>query len=271
MKLHFISGLPRAGSTLLAAILRQNPLFRAGMSSPVAPIFVRMQEAVSRKNEAASFINDDARRRLLRGVFGAYYGDNSGTVFDTSRSWAAKLPLLAKLFPDAKIICCVRDVRWIVDSIERKVRENPLNLSGMFGYEAGGTVFSRVEGLTSPGGLVGFAINALQEAYYGEHADRLLLVDYEALCRGPDIALRLIYDFIGEPLFEHDFENVEYSADEFDDMLGMPGLHTVRRKVEWIERDTILPPQLFARFANDAFWKNSDMNIRRVPLIGVKS
>ena len=33
--IHFISGLPRAGSTLLAALLRQNPRFSAGMTSPV--------------------------------------------------------------------------------------------------------------------------------------------------------------------------------------------------------------------------------------------
>jgi len=33
---HFISGLPRSGSTLLSAILRQNPRFYAGMTSPVA-------------------------------------------------------------------------------------------------------------------------------------------------------------------------------------------------------------------------------------------
>ncbi|MBD9680249.1 sulfotransferase, partial [Pseudomonas sp. PDM18] len=32
---HFISGLPRSGSTLLSAILLQNPRFHAGMSSPV--------------------------------------------------------------------------------------------------------------------------------------------------------------------------------------------------------------------------------------------
>jgi len=35
-RLHFISGLPRSGSTLLSAILRQNPRFYAGMTSPVA-------------------------------------------------------------------------------------------------------------------------------------------------------------------------------------------------------------------------------------------
>lgn len=33
---HFISGLPRSGSTLMEAILRQNPRFSAGMSNPVA-------------------------------------------------------------------------------------------------------------------------------------------------------------------------------------------------------------------------------------------
>ena len=36
---HFISGLPRSGSTMLSAILRQNPRFHAGMSSPVASLF----------------------------------------------------------------------------------------------------------------------------------------------------------------------------------------------------------------------------------------
>jgi sulfotransferase len=30
--LHFISGLPRSGSTLLAALLRQNPFLHAGQN-----------------------------------------------------------------------------------------------------------------------------------------------------------------------------------------------------------------------------------------------
>jgi len=36
---YFIAGLPRSGSTLLSAILRQNPRFHAAMSSPIAPLF----------------------------------------------------------------------------------------------------------------------------------------------------------------------------------------------------------------------------------------
>jgi len=35
VKAHFISGLPRSGSTLLAALLRQNPRFHAAMTIPV--------------------------------------------------------------------------------------------------------------------------------------------------------------------------------------------------------------------------------------------
>ena len=45
--IHFISGLPRSGSTLLAGILRQNPRFHAGMSSPVASLFMALQGAMS--------------------------------------------------------------------------------------------------------------------------------------------------------------------------------------------------------------------------------
>jgi sulfotransferase len=36
--IHFISGLPRSGSTLLSAILRQNPRFHAGMTGPVGSL-----------------------------------------------------------------------------------------------------------------------------------------------------------------------------------------------------------------------------------------
>jgi hypothetical protein len=36
MRLHFISGLPRSRSTLLARLLRQNPRFRAAMPRTVS-------------------------------------------------------------------------------------------------------------------------------------------------------------------------------------------------------------------------------------------
>jgi len=87
-RLHFISGLPRAGSTLLAALLRQNPRFSAGMSSPVFSLFRAMLSETSQRNEGTAFIDDAIRKRLLAGVFDAYYHDAAETViFDTNRGW----------------------------------------------------------------------------------------------------------------------------------------------------------------------------------------
>jgi sulfotransferase len=49
--IHFISGLPRAGSTLLSAILPQNPRFRAGMTGPVGSLIEAMLRSMSMSNE----------------------------------------------------------------------------------------------------------------------------------------------------------------------------------------------------------------------------
>lgn len=257
---HFISGLPRSGSTLLSAILRQNPAIHASMSSPVGGLFSAMQKASSGSNEAAMFLSDQSRARLLRGIFDACYAPSDRIVFDTNRVWPSKLPTLATLFPQAKFICCVRRPAWIVDSIERLIRSNPLQLSGIFGFEPGGTVFSRVNALMAPGGLVGYAIDALREGYYSPlAAGRMWLVEYEALARHPRETLRALYDWLGIEWFQgHDFDHVDQipGAAVFDAKLGTPGLHSVRAKVEWRERESVLPPDLFNSLPR-AFWRAS--------------
>ena len=267
--IHFISGLPRSGSTLLAAILRQNPRFHAGMTSPVGGLYMALEGALSRRNEAAVFIGEDQRRDVLRGLFTNYYQalQAEKLVFDTNRAWCAKLPAITQLFPHARIICCVRSISWIMDSVERLLRRNAFELSGMFGFDPGGTVFTRVNRLATSDGMVGFALDALKEAFFGQQADRLILVEYQALARDPDATLQHLYGLLDEPYFAHDFDHVEYEAEDFDLALGTRGLHTVRRKVEWIERDTVLPPELFARFENDMFWRLPQAEARGVAII----
>lgn len=262
--IHFISGLPRSGSTLLAALLRQNPRFHASMTSPLGSLFNAMLREVSQGSETAVFISDEQRAALLQTLFDAFYANihPEKMVFDTNRLWTTKLPALTTLFPKCKVICCVRHVSWIMDSIERLIRRNRFELSKIFSFEPGGTVYSRLDGLGGGTGMVGFAWNALREAVYGEHAERLLLVTYETLTSDPLRALAAIYDFIGEPLFAHDPANLSFDdAVEFDARLGTPGLHSVGPAVRAVERKTILPPDLFARFEQDAFWRD----LRLVP------
>ena len=256
---HFITGLPRAGSTLLAALLRQNPRFEAGMTSPVGALITGMLNQFGAGSEFGPVVDRDTRRRLLRGVFDTFYAPcDKPVVFDTNRLWAAKLPALLDLFPGARVIACVRNVAWVMDSIERLYRANPYEQTKLFADETErNSVYSRVETLAQRNRLVGFAWSALKEAYYGEQAGSLLVVDYALLSQSPERVLRLIYEFTGEPWYEgHDFEHVEYDAPAFDEALGVAGLHRVRPRVEVQARRTLLPPDLFEQYSKLSFWEN---------------
>ncbi|MEM9782754.1 MAG: sulfotransferase [Pseudomonadota bacterium] len=255
---HFISGLPRSGSTLLAALLRQNPRFHAGMSSPVAGLFEGVIAQVSAGSEMASMVSETQRARILRGLFDSFYADHGeAVVFDTNRSWTAQLPALMSLFPEARVICCVRNVAWVMDSMERQFRAHAFENTRLFNSPGErSTVYTRTEALAGANRLVGFGWHALREACYSEFAERLVLVDYDLLVSRPGEVMGLLYDFVGQPRFEHDFESVDYDAPEFDAQLGLTGLHRVDRRVEPRSRQTVLPPDLFRKYDNLAFWRD---------------
>jgi sulfotransferase len=269
-KFHFISGLPRAGTTLLAAILNQNPRFRAGMTSPLADIMGVVMSEASSKNDFSFDVSDEQRVALLRGLVENFYSVEAGAdvVFDTSRLWCSRMPLLDALFPGVKVIACVRQLAWVLDSMEKLVRRQPVSVSKVFRFDTNTTVYSRIEALTDPRGMVGFAYQATKEAFYGPHAqDHLLMLTYESLASDPAAAVRAVYEFLDEPWFEHDFDHIEYNADEFDARVGMPGLHSVRPKVEAIERQPILPREIFGRFVNEAFWMDPKNNVNQVRIV----
>jgi len=137
-----------------------------------------------------------------------------------------------------------------------------------FGKSLTASQWIAFEALTDPRGMVGFSFQATKDAFYGQYAPgHLLLLTYESLTRNPSATMRAVYQFIGEPWFEHDFEHISYNADEFDARVGMPGLHTVRPKVEPIERAAILPREIFGRFANESFWMDPKNNISQVPVV----
>jgi sulfotransferase len=267
--IHFISGLPRAGSTLLSAILRQNPKFHASMTGPVGSLVDGMLRTMSMSNETAIFITDAQRRAMLKNIFSTFYAEmpKGDVVFDTNRVWCTRLPLLTDIFPAAKVICCVRRVPWVLDSVERLIRKNKFQPSGIFNFEPGGTVFSRVEGLAGANGMVGFAWNALREAFVGEQTNCLLALTYETLTTKPQDAIAAVYEFIGEKPFKHDFNNIEFDAEEFDRRIGTPGLHSVGRSIHANERRSLLPPELIRKYENDSFWLDPARNPNQVKVV----
>jgi len=69
--------------------------------------------------------------------------------------------------PEAKVIACVRQLSWVLDSMERLVRRQPVGVSKVFRFDTNTTVYSRVEALTDPRGMVGFSFQATKDAFYG--------------------------------------------------------------------------------------------------------
>ena len=71
------------------------------MSSPVYALFRSMLHETSARNEGSVCLDDAIRKRLLTGVFAAYYAEATPetAIFDTNRGWTTKLPALVELFP----------------------------------------------------------------------------------------------------------------------------------------------------------------------------
>jgi sulfotransferase len=138
---------------------------------------------MSGANEASLFLCDDARLRIVRAVVEAFYCATDGagaTVFDNSRSWLAIVGTMASLFPESRMICCIRNPAWILDSVERFMQRNSHRPSKIFNYEAGGSVYGRTRVLVEDR-MVGPSLQTLRTAWYGEYADKLIAVPYTSL------------------------------------------------------------------------------------------
>jgi len=253
---YFISGLPRSGTTLLSTILNQNPKFQASISGPLA----RFSRAIIDQSSAMSGYRHqcppEKREKIIKGMFDNYYDDPDKEVFfDTNRGWGLLLPMLKQLYPNTKILMCVRDINWVLDSFENLYRKNPLDKNLMIPDEYATTVYSRCDYLMGESSTVGFAYLALKQAITSAEKNMIMLVEYEQLSKNPEGMMKAIYNFIDQPQFEHDFNDVESSYDEFDDDVNIKGLHTTRKKVEWVEREMILPPDIQNKFKDMEVWR----------------
>jgi sulfotransferase len=219
-------------------------------------------------SEGGAFIPNDRRQRVLRALVESYYADlaTHSLCFDTNRAWCGLLPSLVTLFSGARLICCVRSIAWVLDSLERLVQRNAFHVSKLFGPDGWYNVYTRVEAVMMKNGLVGSALAGLRQAWYSEEAGRIVAIRYESLVESPASVVGRLYECLGEEPYPHDFEHVEYECPEFDAQVGLPGLHTVLPRVQAVRRKKILPPDLFARHEH-SFWEEPGQNPRAVTIL----
>jgi len=252
---YFISGLPRSGSTLLSAILKQNPEFYADIASPVEALTGTAIDIVTGA-ESNLTVKEEERKNLMYGIFEGYYKHiEKPVIFDSSRVWTKKTNFLKALFPYTKILCPVRDIVSILNSFEVISSKNPFHTKTLTEHKD--NVFARCDGMMNKnGGIVAGPWILLQEGY-ALNPEIIYFIEYENLCKEPEKTMRSVYEFLEKPYFSHDFENLEYSNENFDKACNLKNLHTVKKRVEYNPPRNVLPPEIVKKYKemNMEFWR----------------
>jgi sulfotransferase len=257
--LYFISGLPRAGSTLIANILKQNPKVHGESVSSLSSIFGSINASWNSLDSNKEYRNDKAKLGVLNGVLEGYYSHiNKPIIFDKDRGWVPLIGQLeAVLQKQVKMIICVRNPAEILTSFERMRKENPLFFTHADTHlREGSNIASRAYYYAGPEGALGLSHRNLKDAIVMGYLDRFLFIDYNRFCNSPKSQTKRIYDFFELPSFEHDFNKIEQEEKYNDLAIGLPNLHTIKPTLDKTTVNCVeyLGLDLYEQYNREIFW-----------------
>lgn len=275
MKLHFLSGLPRSGSTLLTKILNQNPNIFASTNSPLLDTIHYTEEYLLYQSEqvkSSEFFQQNAIHTLQQISKNLYHNVKEPIIIDKSRGWSNQIPHIQDYITKTpKIICPVRDITDILTSflvlIEKSNQDNFID-QALTRNNLELTTENHCEYLMSPIGIIGQSYYALTESYRKGYKDFLLFVEYESLVSQPQKELDRIHKFLELEEYSYDFETINDQFPEKDEVYGLNGMHSVRSKISKIYRDKnrYLSESLIKSYSGMEFWR---MNKKEYSVFGL--
>jgi len=242
-KVFFQSSLPRAGSTLLQNVMGQNPDFYVTPTSGVLELLYAARANYSSspefKAQDAKLMKDGFTSFCKSGLEGFF---NSVTdkpyVIDKSRGWGVHYGFLNSFYPEPKIICMVRDLRGVYASMEKNFRKSQHMDAGIVNHaQMKGTTTEKRVDIWAQSQPVGLAIERLYQIIKEGNDKKMLFIRHEDFCKNPDKEMRRVYEYLGLPYFQHDFDNVEQITVEDDSVYGIYGDHTIKNKIEPLKND----------------------------------
>jgi sulfotransferase len=262
----FVSGLPRSGSTLLSTILSQNPDFYADISSPLSMI-VENTVRVFSECENSPHIDEERRINVIQSLFEGYYSQhNQSTVFDTSRSWTRHTSLINKIFPNTKVLCCVRNIDEIINSFEKLWSNNSLYYKQINDFTYSQNIFERSDEIYNRSIIPHYT--SLKEGV-AKNPEMIHFVEYESLCKFPERTMKNIYEFIGIDYYDHDFNELDYENSKFDLKSGVPNLHKIKPIVYYEDCKYHIPEEIKQKYQQMKmeFWKpyNQSQGLIAIP------
>ena len=227
-RIHFLSGLPRSGSTLLGSLLAQNPAVHVTPTSPLAMLLVNAAKGMPL---IAQYTCDHKRisERIYDAIVGAVYEDiQEPIVFDKNRFWPGSVEELRRLSPQPKIVATVRPTAEVVASYITLCEQNPANNFIDQHIRRDGQEINH----TNRADLIW---NCYLKEHYDvlvggltTHREHILLVPYDELVRFPHETLNEIHTHCELPDWHYDYSRIADETREKDAGWGMPGLHSLR-------------------------------------------
>lgn len=219
MKLHFLSGLPRSGSTLLTTLLYQNPLIHTEGLSGLCDVMWQTHLSFSNSQGIAGNHRLEHAHQMVADLPARYYSNvTRPVVFDKCRAWttSGNVQMLHHyVTPQPKIVVLVRDPADIIASFKSLFARN-----GRDDFDTSGMPdeFNR--------NMLG-----VQMARDANDPETFLFVEFDDLIGNTQGELDRIYSFLGMESFEHDLGNIVTMNPEDDSVYGLQGMHDVRRTI----------------------------------------
>jgi len=258
---HFISGLPRAGSSLLANILMQNPKVFCSPTSACHDVLLTV------RNHWNNYVEHHADRkaaeeqnlqRVLNAILHSYHDTSRPIVIDKGRGWLHLIEMAEfALGQKPKILVPVRDIPQILASFEKLHRKEMATREHRGDFFKAQTVEGRVINILGENEILGLAYNRLKDALARGHEDCLHFVEFEDLTFNPQGTLERVYDFLELEPFTHDFKNVEQVIQEDDWVHGFRDLHKIRKEVKPVKDDSvkILGKEIVKTYTGTEIWR----------------
>jgi sulfotransferase len=216
-----LSGLPRTGSTLLSAILSQNPEIHAEGNSAVCQLMWDMQEAII-WNKDIEANSKNLLSGLIKPIPYTYYSDVAKPiVVDKCRSWTmpSNYNILKTYFDNSpKVIVLVRPLVEIVASF--------MALRKVNGW-TGDLSVRLLDENTDP---IMRSLSGVQWASKNNDGE-FLFVTYDDLVDDTQVTLNRIYKHCEWKNFKHDLTNIAKNYLEDDYVYNLPGLHDIRPEI----------------------------------------
>ena len=216
--MNIIMGLPRSGSTLLCNILAQNPDFQVEHTNPLPGLLGSMITVWSNSPDIKGGLlpehrgETEAKLQRCAKAFCDAWSNTDKVVFNKSRGWASNILALRNIYPEAKIIVTVRDLREVFASFEKQHRKNPLLNDAPDPMTK--HILTRANNMFSPKGMIGSCLDGIQDIL--QRRQEVFWLKYEDFARDPIQMFNRLYCYLEQPEFEHDFENIVNTATDPD-------------------------------------------------------